>query len=168
MSAQSFINTVGPAAKASMVQTGLSAAFVIAEAALESGWGGSELAQRGKNLFGVKVYPGWEGATLSLPTTEYVDGKRVTVQAQWCVYVTWGASILDHARFLFREPRYRAALTSRGDVEQFAPAIQAAGYATDPNYAAKIIAISRAHGLTDWDVPPTQLALVDWAKDGAA
>ena len=162
------MNTIGPAAKASMVQTGLSAAFVIAEAALESGWGGSELAQRGKNLFGVKVYPGWEGAAMLLPTREFEGGVWTTVQAQWCVYVTWGASILDHARFLFQEPRYREALQVRQDVGQFAPAIQRAGYATDPNYAEKILSICRAHSLTDWDVPQDLWTLTDWAKNVAA
>ena len=164
MNTQQFINTIGPVAKASMIQTGLSAAFVIAEAALESGWGESELAQRGKNLFGVKVYPEWDGATMALPTTEYVEGKRVTVQAQWCVYITWEDSILDHARFLFPQPRYREALRVRSDVRKFAQAVQDAGYATDPNYASKIISISNAHGLTDWDVPQEQWALVEWAN----
>jgi len=152
MSVSTFISTIGPAARESMRKTGLSAAFTIAEAALESGWGQSELAQRGKNLFGVKVYPGWEGAAMTLPTTEYEDGRRVTVSAQWCVYTTWENSIDDHAHFLFTQPRYKQALEVKGDVEQFAPAIQLAGYATDPKYAMKILAIVHAHSLTDWDI----------------
>ncbi|MDE2103876.1 MAG: glucosaminidase domain-containing protein [Patescibacteria group bacterium] len=165
MTVQSFINTIGTAAKQSMRQTGLSAAFVIAEAALESGWGGSELAQRGKNLFGVKAFPGWEGATMSLPTREFFKGRWVTVNAQWCVYVDWIDSILAHAKFLFGEPRYKPALTVREDVKKFAPAIQAAGYATDPEYAKKILMIVDAHGLDSWDVPQDQWNLLDWAKE---
>lgn len=165
MSTTSFINAIGPAAKDSMRQTGLSAAFVIAEAALESAWGGSELAQRGKNLFGVKTFPGWEGGTMSLPTREFFHGRWVTVNAQWCVYVNWIDSILAHAKFLFEEPRYHAALQVRGDVTKFAPAIQAAGYATDPQYAKKILQIADYHNLTSWDVPQEQWALLDWAKE---
>lgn len=164
MNTAQFIQAVGPAAKASMQQTGLSAAFVIAEAALESAWGGSELAQRGKNLFGVKVYPGWEGATLSIPTREYLEGQWQMVPAQWCLYLSWEDSILDHARFLFAMPRYAEALRVRNQPAAFAQAVQEAGYATDPLYAKKIISIVNAHSLDAWDVPQTQWALVEWAN----
>ena len=165
MTVQSFINTIGPAAKESMKQTGLSAAFVVAEAALESGWGGSELAQRGKNLFGVKAFPGWEGATMSLPTREFLEGKWTTVQAQWCVYVTWDDSILAHAKFLFDNPRYKNALQVRDDPAAVTWAVQAAGYATDPDYARKINQIVDAHSLRDWDIPKEQWTLLVWAKE---
>jgi len=165
MNTSQFISVLGPAASASQQQTGLSAAFTIAEAALESGWGDSELAQRGKNLFGVKVYPGWEGATLSIPTREFLNGQWVMVPAQWCLYLSWQDSITDHARFLFQQPRYAQALTQRADGAAFARAVQAAGYATDPQYANKIISIINAHSLTDWDVPQPQWALVEWAQN---
>lgn len=163
MSTQQFIAQIGPAAQASQRKTGISAAFVIAQAALESGWGGSELAQRGKNLFGVKVYPGWEGASMQLPTREYLEEKWVTVQAQWCVYLSWKESITDHARFLFAQPKYSQALKVRAMPVAFALELQRAVYATDPQYASKIAQIIKAHSLDDWDVPEGQWVLEDWA-----
>jgi flagellar protein FlgJ len=152
MKPDEFITAIASAAQQSARRTKIPASFTVAQAALESSWGASQLAQQGFNLFGVKADRSWSGPTLSLPTTEYDGSRRVTEQAKWRKYDGWLASIEDHARFLLDNPRYKAAF-AHVDGESFATAVQAAGYATDPQYAMKIIAIIRGRGLGSLDVP---------------
>lgn len=137
MSPEDFIAQIGPPAQASWKLTGIPASFTVAEAALESGWGKSQLAQEAFNLFGVKADPSWHGEVLSLPTREYLHGKWIMVQARWRKYSDWSGSIGDHAAFLRSNPRYSTAFQTT-DAIAFTRAIAEAGYATDPNYAKKI------------------------------
>ncbi|HCN89497.1 MAG TPA: mannosyl-glycoprotein endo-beta-N-acetylglucosamidase [Oxalobacteraceae bacterium] len=146
-----FIATFAPAAVASSKATGIPAAFVVAQGALESAWGSSALTTQARNLFGVKADASWHGDTFSMETGEYVAGKHVMVPAKWRKYPTWIACLDDHARFFLDNPRYAGALAVRHDSEAFAHAVQAAGYATDPAYAEKIIAVIRGHGLASFD-----------------
>lgn len=149
-----FIAAIAPAARASAKLTGIPASFTIAQAAHESGWGKSELAAVGKNLFGVKADSAWHGDTLMLPTTEYVAGKPITVKALWRSYPNWQGCMDDHAAFLRKNPRYaKCFVASLLTGEQFAHAVADAGYATDPNYAAKVIATMRSHNLQQFDQP---------------
>lgn len=163
MSPDLFIKAIGPDATAAMKQTGIPASVAVAQAALESGWGASTLAQRGKNLFGIKADPSWKGPTVLYPTIEYVEGKRVTVQANWRVYVSWKDSMVDHIQFLYENPRYLPALRVRTDPEAFTNELQACGYATDPSYAAKINSIRRHWDLDGLNVAESQWALLPWA-----
>ncbi|MCL6468392.1 MAG: glucosaminidase domain-containing protein, partial [Ralstonia sp.] len=141
MTPQDFIKAIGPAARASAAKSKIPASFTVAEAALESAWGASQLARDGMNLFGVKADPAWKGAVLTLPTREYLGGGRWTmVQARWRKYSDWLGSIVDHAQFLLTNPRYKPAF-QHVDGEGFARAVAAAGYATDPTYSDKIISI---------------------------
>lgn len=151
MTPEEFIAAIAPAARASMAKTGIRASFVIAQGALESSWGTSQLARDGRNLFGVKADSAWRGPVLQLPTKEYLAGKWVTVPAFWRSYPDWLACIDDHAAFFQRNPRYKAALAVRSDPEAFARAIAAAGYATDPQYVDKVLATMRARKLTQFD-----------------
>jgi len=144
-----FIATFAPAAVASSKTTGISAAFVVAQGALESTWGASALAVKARNLFGVKASAAWHGDTFEMETGEYIGGEHVMVPAMWRKYPTWQACFDDHAQFFLVNPRYAAAIAVRDDAEAFAHAIQAAGYATDPNYASKIIAVIHAHNLLE-------------------
>ncbi|ACR29132.1 Mannosyl-glycoprotein endo-beta-N-acetylglucosamidase [Burkholderia glumae BGR1] len=150
MTPNDFINAISPAACQLATSTKIPASFVVAQAALESGWASSQLAQRYFNLFGVKADGSWKGPTVMLPTTEYVAGKPTTVTARWRVYSDWLASLNDHAQFLIVNPRYAAAFAYTSGTT-FATAVAAAGYATDPNYAAKIIAIIKSHNLSALD-----------------
>ena len=150
MTPDSFIAAISPAACTSMHATKIPASFTIAEGALESGWGASQLAQQAFNLFGVKADPSWHGATLTMQTREFLNGQWVMVPALWRKYPDWLGSITDHAQFLLTNPRYRPAFAYTCGIN-FAQAIAAAGYATDPNYAAKIIAIIKAHSLSALD-----------------
>jgi len=147
MTPAAFIAAILPAAQASSLKTKIPAAFTVAEAALESGWGGSELVTTARNLFGVKADTSWRGSTVMLPTKEFFKGTWLVVKALWRAYATWQECIDDHAQFLLTNPRYASALAVCDDVTAFTHAIAAAGYATDPNYATKILAVIHCHNL---------------------
>lgn len=151
MSPAEFIKAMTPGALVSAKESGVPASFTVAQAALESGWGASGLAVRACNLFGVKADPAWKGETVEMPTKEYIDGKPVTVMAKWRKYPDFSASVADRAAFLRRNPRYRLAFTGQRTGEEFARAIAAAGYATDPRYAEKLISVIRKYGLASLD-----------------
>ena len=93
------------------------------------------------NLFGIKAGGGWRGAKVESATHEYGDGVRTRARAAFRSYASAAYSFADYAQLLKR-PRYAAALNAGGDVHHFASALQRAGYATDPSYAAKIGAIA--------------------------
>ena len=151
MTPQAFIAVISDPAKTSALTTKIPASFVVAEAALESGWGTSILTQQAMNLFGVKADQSWHGPTISMNTREYLNGQWVVVPALWRKYSDWLGSIDDHAQFLLTNPRYQPAFAyTTGAL--FAKAVAAAGYATDPQYATKIISIIRAHNLSALDV----------------
>jgi len=145
-----FIAALSGPAVASMAKTGIPASFTVAEGALESGWATSKLAVVGKNLFGVKADASWHGATVSMPTREFVGGQWVMVPALWRSYGDWSSCIDDHAAFLLQNKRYRGCFAYR-DGPSFATAVAAAGYATDPNYAALIKQLITQHGLAALD-----------------
>lgn len=154
MKPQDFIAAIVPAAQMSAARTRIPASFTVAQAALESSWGASDSARLGFNLFGIKADASWKGPTFTLPTTEYVAGKRVTVLARWRQYNSWFASIEDHARFLLENPRYKPAFACT-DGPSFARAVAEAGYATDPQYATKLVATITGRRLTQFDEPVT-------------
>ena len=151
MKPDDFIKAIGPAAQASAAKTKIPASFTVAEAALESGWGSSQLAAQGFNLFGVKADKAWKGDTLTMRTREFLKGQWVVVPALWRKYADWLGCIEDHAAFLMANPRYRLAFTGDRTGEDFARAVAAAGYATDPKYADKIVSVIRAHNLSELD-----------------
>lgn len=143
-----FIAAIAPAARELASITKIPASFTVAQAALESGWGAH---CPGFNLFGVKADASWKGATTTVPTHEVISGKTITVTAKFRAYPNWLASLQDHAQFLLNNPRYRPAF-QHADGVSFARAVAAAGYATDPHYADKIVTIIGAHGLSSLDI----------------
>jgi flagellum-specific peptidoglycan hydrolase FlgJ len=158
MTPQAFLAELAPLAMASAKATGIPAGFVLGQGALESGWGNSDLARLGCNLFGVKADAAWHGDTLSMETEEVINGERVMLEALWRKYACWADCVNDHAQFFLRNPRYAAALKLCGGPVSgvsvaFAHAIAQAGYATDPNYAAGIIAVIDSDNLTRYDLP---------------
>jgi len=150
MNPQDFIGLIGPAAQASAKKTCVPASFTVAEAALESGWGTSRLAREGRNLFGVKADPSWHGEVLALNTREFLHGTWVMVPARWRKYADWQGCMDDHAAFLHQNRRYALCFECTTG-EAFARAVSRAGYATDPDYAAKLIAIIGQHQLGSLD-----------------
>jgi len=151
MTPDQFISSIVAAAQASMRLYNVPASFTIAQGADESGWGSSALCTQGCNIFGVKADPSWRGDTVDMLTREYLNGQWVQVVAHWRKYPDWLSCINDHAQFFIQNPRYAPAFTTVGG-EAFARAIAAAGYATDPAYADKLISIMRAHNLAQYDV----------------
>ena len=146
MTPAQFITLIQPSATECERESCIPAAFTVAQAALESGWGSSALFRLVFNIFGVKADSSWHGDTISMKTAEYVKGKRVIVPAKWRKYASYAESIADHSKFLTTNPRYKKALTITDPIE-FARAIQAAGYATDPKYADKLISIMKRYKL---------------------
>lgn len=125
--------------------TGIPAKFMLGQAALESGWGKKEIlmadGSTSHNLFGIKAGPGWKGKTVDAVTTEYVDGVAQKRVEKFRAYDSYADSFRDYARLLRSNPRYESVLVNATDVNGFAQGLQRAGYATDPNYAAKLTRI---------------------------
>lgn len=142
-----FIAAIRPGADCCEIEKGIPSGFSVAQAALESAWGSSGLAAKAKNLFGVKADKSWSGSTITMMTSEHIKGQWIRVPAVWRRYETWEECILDHADFFHVNPRYAKALQYPNDPIRFSEEVAAAGYATDPEYADKLIRIIRAHKL---------------------
>jgi flagellar protein FlgJ len=140
--AQQFVNTQAQAAARVSAESGIPADFMIAQAAHETGWGRREIRSRdganSYNLFGIKAGPGWSGPTVTTTTTEVIDGEPRKVQAQFRAYASYEDSFRDYAKLIGTSPRYASARRATDDPSAFARELQRAGYATDPNYAAKL------------------------------
>ena len=139
-----FVTDLMPHARRIAVRLGVPAEAVVAQAALETGWGRA-IPRRvdGRsthNLFGIKADARWHGERAGADTLEYRAGLLRRERASFRAYESPEASLADYARFLQENPRYREALGVRDPVA-FAHALARAGYATDPAYADKIAAI---------------------------
>lgn len=147
-SAQGFVEQVWPQAQQAASTLGVPAHFLVAQAALETGWG-RRLVGGGNgesnNLFGIKASARWVGEKVSSATHEFVNGVRQNQRAQFRAYTSAAESFADYAKLLGGS-RYAAVRGTGDDPHRFASALQHAGYATDPSYADKITAI--ANGAT--------------------
>lgn len=110
----------------------------------------SGLTTRANNFFGIKTGKSWKGAVQTMPTQEYLNGKWVTVQAPFRKYDSPDASFRDRVQLFRLLARYHK-LFVKDDAETEARQIQAAGYATDPQYANKVISVIRKYKLTRFD-----------------
>lgn len=139
--AQSFAAAVWPHAQSVSRATGIPAQFLVAQAALETGWGRSEIRRAdgtsSHNLFGIKAGGNWSGAVVEAATTEYVSGVAERRIERFRAYGSYAESFRDYAQLLRESPRYAGVLGS-SDAAGFARGLQRAGYATDPDYAAKL------------------------------
>ena len=144
-SPEGFVASIWSDAQKAARELGVDARALVAQAALETGWG-RRMIQRGdgntaNNLFGIKA-TGWKGERAAATTHEYSNGVRHTERADFRAYGSPAESFADYVRMIKQNPRYRQALESGGDVRRFASALQQAGYATDPRYADKISSIA--------------------------
>ncbi|HYP71500.1 MAG TPA: flagellar assembly peptidoglycan hydrolase FlgJ [Variovorax sp.] len=139
-----FVARMGPSAQAASDASGVPAPLILAQAALESGWGKREIrAEDGTqsfNLFGIKADRSWKGPTVEITTTEFVDGEPQKVRAKFRAYGSYDEAFTDYARFITRNPRY-ADVVATDDPAQAAHGLQRAGYATDPQYGNKLVRI---------------------------
>ncbi|MFI8479429.1 flagellar assembly peptidoglycan hydrolase FlgJ [Pseudomonas sp. NPDC078700] len=142
-----FIATMLPMAEKAAAKIGVEARYLVAQAALETGWGKSIIRQQdgtvSHNLFGIKSHNSWGGESAQVLTTEYKGGKAVKEAASFRSYDSFAQSFEDYVSFLQNNGRYDKALGSTENPEQFVKELQKAGYATDPQYARKISQIAR-------------------------
>lgn len=142
---RSFQEKLSSHAEEASLATGIPAKFMLGQAALESGWGRREIKGRdgtnSHNLFGIKAGGDWKGKTVEATTTEYINGKAQTRVEKFRAYDSYADSFKDYAKLLSNNPRYEKVLASAGDASSFAQGLQKAGYATDPQYAAKLTSI---------------------------
>lgn len=148
-----FIKRLAPYAQTLQGQYQVLPSITLAQAILESNWGTSTLASEYHNLFGIK---GTDPATTKvLKTQEYENGKWVTVDGRFRVYPSDQASMKDHALLLVNGPQWNPHLydsvRQATDYATAAKALQTAGYATDPTYAAKLIRLIKAYKLDQYD-----------------
>ena len=146
-SAEEFIATMLPMAEEAAQKIGVDARYLVAQAALETGWGKSIIRQQdgssSHNLFGIKAHGGWQGESARVLTTEYKGGEAVKEAASFRTYASFQQSFNDYVSFLQNNGRYQEALASTENPETFVRELQEAGYATDPQYARKIAQIAR-------------------------
>lgn len=145
--ADQFVATMLPLAKEAAARIGVDPVMLVAQAALETGWGKSIMrAQDGSsshNLFGIKAMGSWKGAEARAITSEFRDGKMVKETADFRSYDSYADSFHDLVSLLQNNSRYKEVINSADNSEQFVKELQKAGYATDPDYASKISQIAK-------------------------
>lgn len=163
----SFFNAIGPIAE-KYESTGLYPSVMLAQAALESNFGESQLSFDYNNYFGIKAHD--RHRSVNLTTTEFYDGNETTIRDYFCVYSSPEDCIADYAKLLTENENYAKAVGAKSPAIA-ARALQEAGYATDPNYASKLIQLINEYNLTRFDpmhVPGTSAANEESASGEAA
>ncbi|PSJ46280.1 flagellar assembly peptidoglycan hydrolase FlgJ [Zobellella endophytica] len=144
-SPEEFVRRLLPAATEAGKRLGLAPEAMLAQAALETGWGkkiiGRKNGDSSHNLFGIKADKSWQSEKTWVNTLEYEQGIAVKVQAPFRSYASFNDSFNDYVQFLHDNPRYGKALQQTGSPRQYFQALQQAGYATDPKYADKLTSI---------------------------
>lgn len=142
-----FINTMLPMAQEAAARIGVDPKVLVAQAALETGWGKSVLrdsdGSSSHNLFNIKAGSSWKGDTTRAVTAEYEGGQVVKESAQFRAYDSFADSFHDLVNLLQNNDRYQDVVKSADNPEQFVKELQKAGYATDPHYASKIASIAK-------------------------
>lgn len=145
MTKQQFTDAVYEAALKEQEKSGIPAAITTAQAIDESGYGRKVPVDLNNktysfNLFGIKAKSGQE--FVEIWTTEHINGSNIKIKDKFAAYNSFEESISDRTRFLTENKRY-ASLFESDDPEKWAHGLQDKGYATDPNYASKLIAIMK-------------------------
>lgn len=140
---RAFTEQMRPYAEEASRETGIPADFMLAQAALETGWGKKEMRQPdgspSHNLFGIKAN-GWKGKSVDAMTSEFENGRMIRKVERFRAYLSYADSFKDYARLLSSNPRYREVLDTQ-DPAAFAYGLQRAGYATDPAYGDKLVRV---------------------------
>jgi len=140
---KTFTDRMMPHARRASQTTGIPPAFMLAQAALESGWGKKEMrhpdGSPSFNLFGIKAN-GWTGKTVDVLTSEFEDGRMIRKVEKFRAYDSYADSFRDYAKLLSENPRYQNVMYAQ-DPAAFAYGLQRAGYATDPEYGAKLMRV---------------------------
>lgn len=143
---RAFLDAVAPLAAETGRRLGVSPEILAAQAALESGWGQRPIRQSDgrdtHNLFGIKAGGAWQGDSANIATTEYEGGAKLTRTERFRSYANPGEAFRDFGRLLLDNPRYKGALNTGNDVAAYARGLAQGGYATDPQYGAKLARIA--------------------------
>jgi len=143
-SREEFLSNIVPLAKQVGSEIGLDWRLIVAQSALETGWGSKV---KGNSFFGIKGHG--SDKTTTFTTQEVIDGKRVTIQDKFRAYDSLEDSVRGYGKFLLDNPRYSKYLSS-GNIQDAARELQKSGYATDPNYGKKVLQIAQGKILTDF------------------
>jgi len=142
-----FLRAIWPAAQAAGQALGVDPRNIVAQAALETGWGRAVPAdpagRTSFNLFGIKAGSQWTGASVGVRTLEFSGGVPSARVEKFRAYFSTADSFQDYVSLLRGNPRYSAALNTGADTQAFASALQRGGYSTDPAYASKLTAIAQ-------------------------
>lgn len=142
---ESFVQSLLPHAKRAGQALGVAPQVLIAQAALETGWGQALIRHpdggNSFNLFGIKANDRWQGSRVIVPTIEFVDGVMERRQSAFRAYASPAESFEDYVDLIRHSPRYQQALASASDPAAYMHSLQDAGYATDPRYAEKVLAV---------------------------
>ena len=144
---ESFFGTLGPIA-AEYDEYGIYPSVMLAQAALESNFGESQLSLDYHNYFGIKAHG--HHRSVRLETIEYYTDSPTTITDNFCVYNNPNDCFNDYAELLTENDNYSDAVGAASPA-MAAKALQAGGYATDPNYASKLIQIIKEYNLTRFD-----------------
>jgi flagellar protein FlgJ len=148
-SPRDFVKTLFPIAEEVASSIGVDPRVLLAQSALETGWGRKMIAMpdgsNSHNLFGIKADARWNGEQASVNTVEYRDGVAAQEKASFRSYGSYEESFRDYVKFLQENPRYQEALSQSHDANSFTQHLQDAGYATDPVYAKKIARVMNSN-----------------------
>jgi peptidoglycan hydrolase FlgJ len=137
-----FVNHVMPTIRRAAAALGLNPLGLLAQAALETGWGQrmprNADGSQSLNLFGLKAGEGWKGGRATADTIEFSDGVATQRRTAFRAYGSIEDSVSDFANLLKNSPRYKDALEAGGDPQAYIESIGKSGYATDPAYANKL------------------------------
>jgi flagellar protein FlgJ len=161
-SAEDFIRQLHPYAQQAAKELGVEPRVILAQAALETGWGRSLIknsnGSNSFNLFNIKADKAWQGKQAQLSTLEFEGGIAKKINAGFRSYASFQESFQDYVNFIKSNPRYGEALKQAGNGERYLHELQQAGYATDPNYANKVMSIYHGDAMTGFE-PETVVAM---------
>jgi flagellar protein FlgJ len=156
----SFAARLGPLLEHAAKQLGVSARVLLAQAALETGWGRSVV---GNNVFGIKAGPAWSGAAVTAATHEVENGRSVPQTAAFRAYGSLAEAVHDFVSLIAGSSRYRAAIGAGDDAKGYAAALIKGGYATDGNYPAKLAGVAASPAIGAAFTGPIPLLPPDFA-----
>ncbi|MGZ5049735.1 MAG: flagellar assembly peptidoglycan hydrolase FlgJ [Methylobacter sp.] len=154
-SAEEFVRRLHPYAEQAARELGVEPKAILAQAALETGWGRSVIkngnGENSYNLFNIKADKSWQGKQVQVASLEFDQGIPRKVSSGFRSYNSFKESFQDYVDFIKSNPRYGEALKKAGNAEQYMHALQRAGYATDPNYADKVMSIYQGNTMAGFE-----------------
>ena len=150
---ETFIKSLWPLAVNAAKEIGVKPQVLVAQAALETGWGQhiakDESGNSSHNLFNIKAGSDWQGDTVTLATTEFKNGAAIKEYAAFRVYDSFNGSFEDYVAMIKHNPNYQKAVAKATNANDYATALHQAGYATDPEYSAKIMRIANGETMSN-------------------